>query len=193
MTSYAPNYTSRYRAHYKVAGIEHTAQLRKQLGATPADTANLAGTMSAIFTVWATKLCNDFVWLGAEQADENSDIFYPSTTPVAVTGTVGAASTFTPFQKITHTRFSCRALGSRSGIEMYGILWYYADVGGDPNTYPYDGIVTSVEDSRVTDTIVLLNTQAFANSGNPSSTWNPRATVKVNDYWLRQLRKGAVS
>lgn len=193
MTSYSPSYTGRYRAHYKVAQIKHTIQFRKQLGASPTAVALLAGVAHDVFATWAADLCSDFVWLSAEQADEGSDIFYPSTLPVAVTATGDSPVAYTPFQKITHTRFSCRAAGSKGGFELYGIKWLYGAAGDDLNVVAYDGLLTSAEDARIATTIGFLNTQCFANSGNPSSAWNPSATVKVNDYWLRQLRKGAVS
>jgi len=192
MPSFSPSYTTRYRAHYHVCGIDHTIQLRKQLGATPGQTALLAGTAHDIFNAWATTLCNDFVWLGAEQADEGSDLFYPSATPAAVTGSLNVAN-YTPFQKVTHTRFGCRAAGSRSSIEMYGIFWEYSNKVDDISTVGYDGVVLPAENAAVATVAGLLNTQAFANSGNPSSLWASRATIKVNDFWLKAVRSGGVT
>lgn len=192
MTTYSPDYTSRYRAHYHVCGIDHTIQLRKALGATPSNTADLAGTVSSIFNAVAGRLGDDFAWLGAEQADEGSNLFYPSTLPAAVVGIVPVAN-YTPFQKVTHTRFSCRAVGSRSSIEMYGLYWQYSNVPGDADVIPYDGVVTPAEYAAIGTIAGLLNTQAFANSGNPASVWAARATVKVNDFWLRAVRSGGVS
>lgn len=191
MTSYAPNFTGRYRAHYHVCGIDHTIQLRRAIGASPASVALLAATATAIFTPWVGFLGDDFAWISAEQADEGSDIFYPSTTPAAVIGTV-PVSTYTPFQKVTHTRFGGRAAGSRSSIEMYGIQWFYADQAGDFETIGYDGVVTAAERPAVGTTAAALNTQAFANSGGPT-TWAARATIKVNDFWLKQVRSGGIT
>lgn len=192
MTSYAPSYTSRYRARYHACGIDHVCQLRKQLGATPGQTALLAGTVHDIFNTWQTILPDDFAFLGAEQADEGSDLFYPSVTPVAVIGTIGVGD-YTPFQKVTHTRFACRAVGSRSAIELYGLFWEYGNRIDDTNVLAYDGVITAAEDARVGTTAALLNTQAFANSGNPSSLWYSRATVKVNDFWLKAVRSGGIT
>lgn len=193
MTSYSPSYTSRYRAHYNVCGIDHTVQLRKQLGATAGDTALLAGTVESIFAAVAAKLCSDFVFTGAEQADEGSDIFYPSTTPVAVVGTGLAPADYTPFQKVTHTRWNCRSAGSRSSIELYGLFWYYANTNDDPTGVGYDGVLTPAEYAPVATVASLLNTQAFANSGNPSSFWASRALIKVNDFWLKAVRSGGIT
>ncbi len=193
MTSYSPSYTSRYRAHYHVCGIDHTVQLRRQLGATPSDTASLAGTVNVVFAAVAAKLCTDFAFLGAEQADEGSDIFYPSTTPAAVTPTGPTIGNYTPFQKITHTRWNCRAIGSRSSIEIYGLHWQYSNNIDDPDSVPYDGVILPAEFSFVTSVAAALNTQAFANSGNPSSVWAARALVKVNDFWLKQVRSGGIT
>jgi hypothetical protein len=191
MTSYAPNYTSRYRAHYNVNGIDHTIQMRKAIGATPAATALLAGTAHDIFNALADRLCSDFVWLSAEQADEDSDIFYPSTVPVAVTGLVPPGD-YTPFQKVTHTRFGGKAFGSRASLEMYGIFWQYANNDADTENVGYDGKVTAVEEAGIGTVASLLNSQAFANSGGPT-LWYPRATIKVNDFWLKQVRSGGIT
>lgn len=191
MTSYSPSYTSRYRAHYHVCGIDHTVQLRKAIGATPAATALLAGTLHDIFAAWDDQLCDDFAWISAEQADEGSDVFYPSSTPVAVTG-LKEITRYTPFQKVTHTRFQGKAFGSRASIELYGIWWEYSNILSDVDTVGYDGRVTTAENAAVGTTAGLLNSQAFANSGGPT-TWYTTALIKVNDFWLRQVRSGGVS
>ena len=192
MTSYSPSYTSRYRAHYHVCGIDHTIQLRKQLGASPSDTNLLAGTVTSIFSAVAARLGNDFAFLSAEQADEGSDLFYPATTPTAVTG-LRDTGDYTPFQKVTHMRMGCRAAGSRSSIEMYGIFFQYSDAAADEDTIGYDGVLTPAEFAAVGTIASYLNTQAFANSGNPSSVWRARATIKVNDFWLKAVRSGGIS
>lgn len=191
MTTYAPNYTGRYRVHYVSAGIQHVAQLRRSRGASPSSVGLLAATMRAAFAPWVADLPTDFAWISAEQADEDSDLFYPSTLPATLTGLRGT-NLYTPMNKITHTRFAARALGSRSALEIYGIWWEFTNKTDDVNDYAYNGVVDPTEDSRVADTAAALNTQAFANSGGPT-TWYSRATVKINDYWLRQLRKGVIS
>lgn len=192
MSSFAPNYTGRYRAHYHVCGIDHTIQLRKQLGATPTQVGLLAATVQAIFAAAASRLCTDFAWLGAEQADEGSDLFYPSTTPGAVTPTGVGPNSYTPFQKVTHTRFGARALGSRTSIEMYGLFWEYSNQIDDVDTVGYDGVITPAEAAFISTIAGLLNTQAFANSGG-ATVWQARATIKVNDFWLRQVRSGGIT
>jgi len=191
MTTYSPDYTSRYRCKYKACGIEHTITLRKALGATSGATALLAGTVHDIFNVWAALLPSDFAFISAEQADQGSNIFYPSTVPFAVTGALNPL-TYTGIQKITSTNFIGRAFGSRARCSLYGIQWQFTDFADDPSSDPYNGKVDGGEDARITSTINLLNTQAFANSGAPT-TWYDYADIKVNDYWLRQLRRGAVS
>jgi hypothetical protein len=193
MTTYSPDFTSRYRCKYHVCGIDHTIQLRRASGATPGDTATLAATVSAVFSAVSAKLCTDFAFLSAEQADEGSDIFYPSTLPAAVTGTSGSPGTYTPFQKITHTRWNCRAPGSRSSIELYGLFWEFSNNLDDIETVAYDGVLTAADYAPVATVAGLLNSQAFANSGNPASVWASRALVKVNDFWLKAVRSGGVT
>jgi hypothetical protein len=191
MTSYSPDYTGRYRAKYQAAGIVHTIELRRSIGASPSSVALLAGTVNTVFSIWAAVLPTDFAFISAEQADEGSDIFYPAPVPSAVVG-LTAVEDYTPFQKITGTTFSGRALGSKSRCTLYGIFWQLTNITADENTDPYNGVVDATEDARVSTTAAALNTQAFANSGGPT-TWYPRATIKPNDYWLRMVRRGIVS
>ena len=191
MTTYAPNFTGRYRAHYKACGIDHTIQLRKASGATFASVLLLAATVQAIFNDMAALLCDDFEFISADAAEEGSDIFEPATAPEAVTGTVAVAD-YTPFQKVTHTRFGGRAKTSRVSVEMYGIFWQYANIEADAGVIPYDGVVTAAELPAVATVAGHLNSQAFANSGE-ATVWRPRALVKVNDFWLRAVRSGGIT
>lgn len=190
MTSYAPNYTTRYRVRYRACGVEHTLQLRKAVGASPATTALLAGTVHDIFAAFVNILADDFEFISADQADEGSDLFYPSSLPTAVTGLKPVAE-YTPFQKITHTRFAGRAIGSRAAVELFGLFWEYSNTSDDPTSIAYDGIVTPAENAGIGTAVALLTGQAFANSGQ-ATTWYSRATIKVNDFWLREVRKGGI-
>ena len=191
MPTFAPSFTPRYRAHYHVCGIDHTIQLRKSLGASPASTALLAGTLASMFTAAAALLCDDFAWISAEQADQGSDLFYPSTMPAPVTG-LKAIGVFTPFQKATHTRFAGRSLGSRAAAEMFGIWWEFSNRVDDTGQAAYDGIVTPAEVPFIGTIVTLLTGQAFSVKGDATS-WYPRATVKVNDFWLKAVRKGGIT
>lgn len=191
MTTYAPNYTGRLRAKYVAAGVEHTAQLRKFRGATTSQIGDLRHTLASCFTVWNALLPSDFAWLSCEYANEDSDLFTPTDLPDTVTGTLDP-TTYTPFQKITPTIFSGRSTGSKARVSLYGIFWEYTNQADDPNTVPYNGIITTAEDSRVGSTIALLNGQAASGAG-VNAIWYPRATVKPNDYWVRQVRKGIVT
>jgi len=191
MTSYSPSYTSRYRAKYRACGIEHSIQLRKALGASFATTDLLAGTVHDLFNAFAAQMPVDLEFISGEVAEEGSDIFVPGTTPAAVTGLVAVAD-YTPFQKVTHTRFAGKAPGSRASCELYGIWWEYSNIASDANTIPYDGLATAAEWGVIGTAVALLNTQAFANSGQ-ATVWYNRATVKVNDFWLRQVRSGGIT
>lgn len=192
MPSYAPSFTGRYRCKYFVCGIEHTIQLRRALGATPGSVALLAGTVESIFNAVSADLCTDFAFISAEQADEGSDLFYPSTTPNPVVGAGVGPSAYTPFQKVTHTRFHCRGTGSRSSIEMYGIRWQYSNTATDADQDAYNGVATPDERAYIGTVAGLLNTQAFPNNGGPG-IWAARATVKINDFWLHAVRSGGIT
>jgi hypothetical protein len=191
MTTYSPDYTGRYRAKYVSAGVVHVAQLRKFRGATVSQITDLAGTMQSVFATWAADLPTDFAWISAEYCEQDSNLFIPTSTPAAVTG-VRAPSGYTPLQKITSTTFAGRAPGSKARLSIFGVFWEETNIEADDNTKAYNGIIESAEDARIATTKGLLDSQWSANSGVNAVTY-ARATVKINDYWLRQVRKGTVS
>jgi hypothetical protein len=191
MTTYSPDYTGRYRAKYVSAGVTHVAQLRKFRGATVSQITDLAGTMQSVFNTWAADLPTDFAWISAEYAEQDSNLFIPTGTPAAVTG-VRNPALYTPLQKVVSTTFAGRAPGSKARISLFGVFWQFTDTLDDANTFAYNGIIEGSEDARIATTKGFLDSQWSANSGVNAVTYS-RATVKINDYWLRQIRKGIVS
>lgn len=191
MTTYSPDYTGRYRAKYVSAGVTHVAQLRKFRGASVSLITDLAGVMGSVFTIWATLLPTDFAWVSAEYAEQDSNLFIPTSTPPAVTGSFNP-SVYTPLQKVTSTTFAGRAPGSKARLSIFGVFWQFTNSIDDSGTDAYNGIIEATEDSRIGDTKTALDSQWSANSGVNAVTY-ARATVKINDYWLRQVRKGIVS
>lgn len=186
MTTYAPNYTPRYRARYVAAGIEHTIQVRGPRGSTGAEMTGLRLPLTGLFLTFADKLADDFTWIAADYALTDSDDFVATTIPEPVTGLVDAA-TFSLKQRCTSTNFNGRAVGSRASLYMYGILWATGLGEAEDN-----GRVTGAEDGDITTAAAICSDNFKANSGT-TPIWHAYANIKLNDHLLKLLRRGTIS
>lgn len=190
MPSFAANFTGRYKAKYKVAGVEHVIQVRSPRGASLSSIASEGRTcLFEIFSAVVSILADDFVWISAEVADQNSNTFLPTTPPSAVTGTVDfVAGLWSARKRVSALTFSGRAEGSKGRISMYGL-----DIDGDLSTdIGADGLVTPAELSDINTIVASLNGRACAGSGD-HAIYSTQATHKVNDRLLRDVRKGTIS
>jgi hypothetical protein len=186
VTTYAPNYTPRYRAHYTAAGISHTIQVRAERTEDIGTGAGLAAPLAGLFSTFASQLAVDFAWTGAEYALVDSDDFIPTATPGAVVGTRDI-SEFSLKARATSTNFNGRATGSRAALYMYGVLWL--DGLGEAAD---NGRVTPAESAFVTTAAGICSANFAANSGTPA-IWHDYANIKLNDHLLKLLRRGTIS
>jgi len=186
MTSYAPNYTPRLRLKYQAAGIEHTIMMRAARGTSAGGLDAQKGSIRACFNFGASLLASDFAWISADYALTDSDDFFPTTLPAAVTGGQSAA-TFSLKQRCTSTNFNGRVSGSRAAIYFYGFWWEDGlDTAGD------NGRVTPGEESFVGTIATELSGQAHAGNG-LQAIFHQYANIKVNDHLLKLLRRGTIS
>jgi hypothetical protein len=186
MTTYAPNYTPRWRGRYLAGGIEHTIQVRTQRGQSAFITQGLGAFVRSLFFIYQDTLASDFAWLSAEYAVTDSDDFVPMSPPAAVVGGASLAG-FSLKQRCTSTNFNGRAVGSRAALYLYGIQW---DEG--LSSIADNGRVSPAEDPNVTAVAAIATTNFFANSGT-QATWHQYANIKVNDHLLKLLRRGTIS
>jgi hypothetical protein len=186
MTTYAPNFTPRYRVRYNAAGIEHTIQMRGARGESGSAISGRAVDLHDMFLAAADILADDFAWISAEIALTDSDVFTPASLPGAVTGLKDVAD-FNLQQRCVSTGFVGRAAGSRAAIYMYGLWW--STVSGTPAE---NGRATVAEWATVTTITAILNTHAFAGSGELAN-WHNYANLKLNDHLLKLLRRGTIS
>ena len=191
MTSYAPTFTPRLRCHYIAWGIPHTIQARVPRGTSTASLLDRRGAISALFSIWADDLADDFAFTSAEYAEQDSDLFTPADPPVIVSGAVALADV-RPTQRILSTTFSGRAPGSKARVSLYGIRWNFMDTPTGPAAFDDDTIVTADEDSRIADSVAQLTTQLYAGSGQ-ATVWYARATLKINDFLLKRVRRGLIT
>lgn len=190
MPDFAPNVTGRYKLHYRVVGRSHTIQVRIARGAIFADIVNNSRAyLLALFTALAPNLCDDLAFVSAEAAITDSDLFFPAATPTAVAGTIAIAG-YSGQDSISHLTFSGRgAFGSKVNVKVYG--WQ-----ANPDTLPVnqasDFVLLATESAAIANAITALNGSpaTVVAIDNSPPTYHSRATLKVNDFWLRRVRQG---
>lgn len=186
---FAENFTGRYRAKYRAAGIEHTIMVRFGRGGSLSAIGSAgAALLHNIFSALDTELADDFEWISAEASEADTDFFSPAATPLAVTGARDfVTENWSPVKRVSGLTFSGRAPGSRARVTMFGINVNNittAQIGGD-------GIVTPAELAGVATVASLLQGSVVANS-NESAFFYGRATHKVNDHLLKLVRRGLI-
>jgi hypothetical protein len=189
MPDFAPNFTARYRAKYKVAGLVHTIQFRFARGLSGgAIVTGGHGHANALFAALAAGLADDFTWIQSDWCQEDSTIFTPAgSTPASVTGLTPIAS-FSKSAKITALHFPGKSTVSKVGCFVYGWLAPTATPGDDTE----DLIVFAAENSAIAAAIATLPAgTALVAANNVTASWYSYATVKTNDFHGRQLRKSA--
>lgn len=187
MPTYAPNHTGRYKAHYIAAGLQHTIQIRQPRGSSLSSIISTgASVCHDIFNALAAFLADDFQFTAAEAVDQDLTDFIPCTLPTAVTGTVDwVGDDWSGKKRVSALHFAGRAVGSRAGVFMYGID-INTDHGADPGG---DGLVLTSELAGLSTVISTLQGNAAAVSGT-YAFWQNHATVKVNDFLLKRVRRG---
>ena len=191
MPDFAPNVTFRYRLHYHVVGRDHTIQCRMVRGIdVGTGVTEAAAYLRALFVALASNLADDLAFTSAEYALTDSDLFFPAAMPAAVTGAIDVAD-FSKQDSITHLTFSGRgAGGSKTSVKVYGAQYLPDQV---PDAIESDFVINSAESSLILNSVAALNNSVGGRTvciDNTVATFHARATVKVNDFWLRQVRKG---
>lgn len=191
MPDFAPSATPRYVAHYRSAGVNHSATTRGYRDeATIATVARGRDVLNQLFAAFASILANDFQWLAAFYIPQDTEVGFAAALPDPVTG-LALLTDMSPQDKITSFNFAGKSSnGSKARISVYGCN-YFADAPG-PNIYK-DFVLLSGESAIITAAVTALNGNAVAGIDNGEVTWYPRATIKVNDHWLQEVRKGGVT
>ncbi len=188
MTTYAPNFTPRWRGHYVAAGVQHAIQFRGPRGATFATMDGYRDRARELFANWASFLAVDFAWISSEVALTDEDLFNPATTPVVLVPGTLPVNTYSPVMKISALTFSGRAPGSRAKFSVFGLQF-----GVDATTaLGRDGIITPAEASAISATTALAAIYFYANSGQLAQ-WHQRGTWKENDHLLKLVRRGIIA
>lgn len=187
MTTYAPNWTPRYKAGYKVGGINHTLTLRAPRGTDVAGVTALATVAHDVFNAMAAQLMDDFTWTDASYALTDSDVFVPTAPPAAVTGAISTAAQAIK-DRISPLTLTGRSASGRARVSLYGI-----SLGVGAGSFAAtDFIVTEAEYPAMGDAIDVLQAGAVGNAGEVT-TWHRTGTVKPNDRLVKLVRRGIVS
>lgn len=191
MADFAPNVTARYRLNYHGALRNHSIMCRGARGTSFAAMETIGiGFFFGLFDALSALMFDDLAFLSADIALTDSDLFFPCATPAAVTGAQAIAQC-TGQDSITHYTFSGRGtLGSKVSMHVYGVQSF-------PDLLPPDAsadfVFLSSEVTAIADAVAILNNPAtdIVAIDNTKPLFAARATLKVNDYWLRQLRRGS--
>ena len=188
MPDFAPDYTPRYVVRYQSAGIEHHLTLRGFRGESASSTGGRArNALYDALTPLVNYLCEDFTWLSAEYIPQDTNVGTPDSLPASVAGVVDIAD-MSKEDRIRTIGYVGRSAATPMRLYIFGI---------NMNTDALTGVlrdfrVTSAELSDVADSIAGLNNAGLPANNNLPGAWYQYVNLKVNDYWLRQVRKGAV-
>jgi len=186
MTSYAPNWTPRFKAEYSTFGMHHSITLRTARGTNAAGVIALGVVAHDFFNALAADLTTDFAWVAASYALTDSDFFIPTATPTAVTG-ASATGFFSLYQKISPFTFTGRSASGRARVSAYGVAAGTGGVTGIATDFK----VLASESTLFADAIAVLQAGAIGNAGE-ATTWHLQATTKSNDRLVKKVRQGLV-
>lgn len=188
MPAYAYNFTPVYKLLYLCGSLQHHIQFRGGRGQSSAIVvANAQNTLNAVFDALKSGLPDDLAFISATYQQEDTDFTIPAAVPTAVTGAVTIAS-LQKVDKIGHLTFTGRTTGGNPwSAKVFG--WVVnLDVSG-----------SAVQDFRFDpsdNAAIDAGRAAWAASGqlrgadNNSVTLHGTVKWKVNDFWLKKVRKG---
>jgi len=187
MTTYAPNFTPRYRVKYRVGGIDHTIQIRNARGATFSGTESDGLSIGTLVALFNAVLMDDFAFGSAELALTDSDVFLPCASPADPAGALDPG-TFGQRERIRGLTFNGKATGSRARFTLFGVMLDDTGTGA----VGADGIVLPAELAAIASAATLASSNYRAGSGD-AAIFPARATYKENDHLLKLVRKGTIS
>lgn len=190
MPDFSPDATPRYVASYRAAGINHSIMLRGYRGEAGSLTESRATQALAFwYNTLAAALADDFTWLAAFYIPQDTNVSVPAATPAAVAGLVPVTS-FSTIDKISHYTFAGKGVGgSKTSAKLYG---HVKTLDVTPDNVYSDFILLGTESAPIATIVADLNARAFPAVDNSVALWYNRATLKINDAWLRRLRAGSI-
>lgn len=184
---FAPSFTPRYIAKYRAGGRQHDIMVRGAISETQSATVTRGQTvLHALMLSLAGKLPDDFLWISAKYIPEDSESALPAGTPEAVTGALDV-DLFSKKDRISAIHFAGHSTQSPAGLFVYSVQ-YTEDVV--PDSTSSDFIITASEDIDISAAIAALRAQAMYAVDGTAITWYNQVTYKVNDFYVKKVRKG---
>ncbi len=192
MPDYAPSATPRYKLIYNNAGVQHSVQLRGERDeAQGATVTRSQGVLESLFASLSPLLCTDLQFISAFYIPKDSEVSVVAAVPAAVPAPPNVIGGFSAQDKISSLSFAGKSsLGSRARLSIFGI---FLNPDALPAGIASNFVLLSSESAPVSDAVTSLNLGALPAIDGGVITWYTRATLKVNDHWLRRVRQGVVS
>jgi hypothetical protein len=190
MTSYAPNFTARFRVRYHAANANHVQTWRYPANGTLGiGTAAAQAAIQAYYDLIASDLYDDFAVISCAYAVEDTDIFLPYSS-ITVTG-----GTALPVGDVSVKAGAISLVGRTAGGQPAKIFQYGFSASNRGTGESQDFRINPGESASIDAAVEFLNALIgdFTLCGNDALgvTWYPYANVKDNDYWVKRVRQGS--
>lgn len=188
MPDFAPDFTPRYITEYVSAGITHHMTVRGFRGESSTLTITRAFTgVNLICVALQQFLPEDFHFVSAEYIPQDTNVGSPTSKPADPTG--GQPLTDLSNQdKASSIGFVGRSNATPMRLFIFG-CGFSPDLVPASATEEKDFRITSVERTEVLNAVAAINSAGFAAANNLPGAWKSYINIKVNDHYLRLLRK----
>jgi hypothetical protein len=190
MADFAENFTPRYRAQYRAAGVVHTVGVRLVRGTAEGSIPAVGSSIIAnVFAAFDSKLPDDFAFISAYyiRQDENIQVG-TATLPGFSPGAIPVAD-YSPVAKAISTIFSGRTAQGHTGkFIVFGVQWNILDPA-DASANGVVGIGESTEVATARGALVSAGPPGIDNLG---LNWYTQVTINIDDAVLKKVRRGLV-
>lgn len=187
MADFAANYTPRYRVNYRVGGDEHSFIWRAPRGTTRGDVAPYQAKAKQFLDALEDLRYTSWEVLGAEWAEQDTDIFLPTAAPAPVAGAASQIGSSTA-KFITQYRFESRSVAQTGARGSFAIFGLSLDIDDSVNS---DFRIFGIENGTISIALGVLTElggPTLVCVDNGFALWRPYVNVKVNDHWLYEKR-----
>ena len=187
MTTFAPDYTTRVVYKYLSAGFQHSWTFRVPLGTgVTAAFLSVGGVVEDLTAASQSLMPTDFAITDIIVIPENDSVGISFGPDIGQPTGAQDIADYTPLMRGTGTTFKGSGQGSPAHICFFGMFWDPSDVAGPAA----NGRVEAAENAVVSAMIsVLRGAGSITTIQGGAISWKGYATVKENDYWVKQARK----
>lgn len=188
MPDFAPDFTPRYVAEYVSAGLTHHMMLRGFRGESSGTTTTRAiNAMGDITVALQNFLPDDFHFVSAEYIAQDTNVGVPVARPGDPVGAITVAN-MSNLEKATSVGFVGRSGSTPARLFVFGFAYDPDDP--EPTVNPErDFRLQASEVAEVATAIAALNSWGPPAANNLPAAWKQYVNLKVNDHYLRLLRK----